>query len=84
MVREIDIFATLDVVKVFIDKAITSLTLLKKELESETIDLNFAYSYLCEAQGYLNILHKQVSYWGKNIELIKRTTEEIANDKTSS
>lgn len=83
MVRKIDIFATLDVIKVFIDKAITSLTLLRRELENEKVDLNIVYTYLCEAQGYLNILHKQMSYWGRNIESSRRTNGGVVNEETS-
>jgi hypothetical protein len=35
------------------DKAITSLTLLEKELEKNEIDLSLIHDYASEAQGYL-------------------------------
>jgi hypothetical protein len=83
MVRKIDIFANLESLQVFVDKAITSLNLFKKEIENKEVNFSFAYSYLCEAQGYLNILHKQMSYLGRNIEKSKRTDEEMADNTVS-
>jgi hypothetical protein len=83
MVRKIDSFASFKVIEIFIDKAITSLNLLKKEIKGNEVDLNLTYTYLCEAQGYLNILHKQMSYLRRNIEKSKRDDKEVVNIMTS-
>jgi hypothetical protein len=60
MKKPIDLIASKERLKVAVDKAITSLSLLEKELEKNEIDLSLIHDYASEAQGYLTRIFRFV------------------------
>jgi len=60
MKKTIDFLADKDRIINYINKAITSLTLAKNELNKDAIDYGFVFDYVYETQGYLNAINRMM------------------------
>ncbi|MEM5868919.1 MAG: hypothetical protein QXL09_03140 [Candidatus Aenigmatarchaeota archaeon] len=73
----IDIESIKRSVKYFSDKVITSLNLLKNELEKKEIDFPLIQDYLWEAQGYLTVVHRELPILRKIMKNAKRMVKDM-------
>jgi hypothetical protein len=80
MKKPIDLIVSKERLKVAVEKAITSLTLLEKELEKNEIDLSLIHDYASESQGYLTRIFRFVYALAR----IEETNREVVSGMSSN
>jgi len=81
MKKPIDLIVSKERLRVAVDKAITSLTLLKNELENDEIDLSLIHDYASEAQGYLTRVFRFVYSLARREKINEEVVSSMTNVK---